>query len=175
VGNGERRKKMNPDERLDCSDMDLYSDQMRSKERKEAAMIKLPLKAEKLQSSVCLTDANNDYVGVVGEMYAQLIVSSVNSAGAMREALEEIAKTRSPYPNDFVETCDNCSKMRMIARSALSSAPVDHQKDRMKELLKEIVDLDQSAQAEGELLSGLFRLVVKAAALLSELEGNHGA
>lgn len=100
--------------------------------------LKLPLKAGEsnaIGNAVYVFDGNGTHVATIfGRPKADFIVTAVNSAGAMREALEEILQIT--VDTESQPTFAEISEARVIAKKALTSAPVDTEKERMKGLLK---------------------------------------
>jgi hypothetical protein len=148
--------------------------------------LKLPLKTESVDAwnGVYLFDGNDIQIGrIYNRETAEELVSSVNSCSAMRGALEWIAQ----QPCESDEPDMECKEQNLCiteyclpcyAKFALSSAPVDQQKERMKRVLEGLIYLEDELSGihlEGDLgtekSSFLKDILTEAAALLKEMEG----
>jgi hypothetical protein len=142
--------------------------------------LKLPLKTESVDAwnGVYLFDNNDIQIGrIYNRETAEELVSSVNSCGAMRGALENMVNQYIKYTPQFKGYHEKMWEV-MNARSALSSAPVDQQKERMKRVLEGLIYLEDELSGihlEGDLgtekSSFLKDILTEAAALLKEMEG----
>jgi hypothetical protein len=143
--------------------------------------LKLPLKTESVDAwnGVYLFDGNDIQIGrIYNRETAEELVSSVNSCSAMRGALEWIAQ----QPCESDEPDMECKEQNLCiteyclpcyAKFALSSAPVDQQKERMVSILKRLAALPDTPSPM--LIKGrIENLIEEAAALLKEMEANHG-
>jgi hypothetical protein len=137
--------------------------------------LKLPLKTESVDAwnGVYLFDNNDIQIGrIYNRETAEELVSSVNSCGAMRGALENMVNQYIKYTPQFKGYHEKMWEV-MNARSALSSAPVDQQKERMVSILKRLAALPDTPSPM--LIKGrIENLIEEAAALLKEMEANHG-
>jgi uncharacterized protein (DUF4213/DUF364 family) len=157
--------------------------------------LKLPLKTESVDAwnGVYLFDNNDIQIGrIYNRETAEELVSSVNSCGAMREEIRKLNLSKQHYESHYrrckeehltpcmeaiksilpeskhVFLCASSYLRRNLEadlRSALSSAPVDQQKERMKEFIREVAGIEINESSPISLLQK------EAAALLKELEG----
>jgi hypothetical protein len=157
--------------------------------------LKLPLKTESVDAwnGVYLFDGNDIQIGrIYNRETAEELVSSVNSCPAMRDALDKILPIVALYEGHCRKMAEDSRdtghlvnmgfwqlrtkeviEIADLARSALFSAPVDQQKERMVSILKRLAALPDTPSPM--LIKGrIENLIEEAAALLKEMEANHG-